>query len=148
MKKFQKIFVLMMVAITSAVSFTSCGDDDDDPQFSDDRIVGTWQFVHDIGWIKENGDIVEEYDEDCDELVMIEFTSSGTFIHTDDDGADRGIYKLDGEKLLMRYHDGEVVRWNVKQLDDNTLQMEWSEIYGGNDVEIIEYHLCTFRRLK
>ena len=86
MRKIRNYFVLMMVALVSAVSFTACnGDDDDDPEapVSNSKIVGTWKCVNVKFICKENGKIVEQYDEPNDELLIWEFTSSGKIVVTE-----------------------------------------------------------------
>ena len=91
MKKIVKFSAFMLAAMFAATSFTSCGNDDDEPKGSD--IVGTWQL------------------KDSDGVILLQFTKDGKYNEVDivsDEGVDdlyiyHGTYTLSGNKLTITY---------------------------------------------
>ncbi len=150
MKKIRNYFVLMMVALMSVASFTSCnGDDDDEPDspVSNSKIVGTWKCVHEKFICKENGKIVEQYDEPYEGILIWEFTSNGKIIGTDASDIDTAVYTLSGDKLTITYEDGVDVMY-VKKLDSKTLEVEATFKETDNGYTHEDYSYAIFERLK
>ena len=151
MKKIRNYFVLMMVALISVASFTSCGgNDDDDPESpaGNSKIVGTWKCTHEKFICKENGKIIEEYDEPYEGLWILEFTADGKIIGTDGASVDTGVYTLSGNKLTITDEDGETEVAYVKKLDSKTLEVESTFKETDNGYIHEDYQSVTFVRIK
>ncbi|MBD5263297.1 MAG: hypothetical protein HDS39_04405 [Bacteroides sp.] len=151
MKKIRNYFVLMMVALMSVASFTSCnGDDDDDPDSpaGNSKIVGTWKAVHVISTCKENGKIVDQYDGPVEGTHIREFTSNGKLIVTDGSSVVTGVYVLSGDKLTGTSEYGETEVLYVKKLDSRTLELESTFKETDNGYTHEDYLYIIFERLK
>lgn len=151
MKKIRNYFVLMMVALMSVASFTSCnGDDDDDPDSpaGNSKIVGTWKSTYRKFICKENGKIVEQYEEPDGGNLLWEFTSNGRIIVTDGSSVDAGVYVLSGDKLTLTNDDCETDVYYVKKLDSKNLEVEFTFKETDNGYTHEDYSYVIFRRLK
>lgn len=151
MKKIRNYFVLMMVALMSVTSFTSCnGDDDDDPEspVGNSKIVGTWKSTYRKFICKENGKIVEQYEEPDGGNLLWECTSNGKMIVTDGSYVDAGVYVLSGDKLTATNEDGETDVCYVKKLDSKTLEVEQTFKETDNGYTHEDYLYIIFERLK
>ena len=152
MKKIRNYFVLMMVALMSVASFTSCnGDDDDDPESpaSNSKIVGTWRCVHEKYIYKENGKVVEEYDGPYEGLLLYEFTSKGILIMTESGDAEMATYTLSGDKLTITNDEGDTGVVYVKKLNKNNLEFEITDKGTYQDGTTYEdYDYVKFERIK
>ena len=152
MKKIRNYFVLMMVALISVASFTSCnGDDDDDPEspVSNSKIVGTWKCTHEKYIYKKNGKVVEEYDEPYDSYLLYEFTSKGTLIMSETGVTELFTYTLTGDKLTITDDDGDTGVVYVKKLNKNNLEIEFTDkgtLDDGTTYE--EYNYAKFEKIK
>lgn len=67
-----------------AISLSSCSDNQDNAG-SSKYIVGTWICVSNEGWVKENGKIIEQWNEkeDEDDSLYLVFHSDGTLEYID-----------------------------------------------------------------
>lgn len=74
MKKTFRMFGLALTAVVIALSFSACGDDDDDkpkdPATHDETIVGTWLYTY-----------TDPYDGEVDEDQLV-FKADGTYSFT------------------------------------------------------------------
>lgn len=152
MKKIRNYFVLMMVALMSVASFTSCnGDDDDDPEspVSNSKIVGTWKCTHEKYIYKENGKVVEEYDEPYDGILLYEFTSKGILIMSETGNSELATYTLSGDKLTITNDEGDTGVVYVKKLDKNNLEFEFTDKGTYDDGDTYEeYSYVKFEKIK
>ncbi len=147
MKKFGKYFVLLVVALMSAMVFTACGDDDDD-DISDNKIVGTWKLEYAKTTYKENGKVVEEYEENWNTWKLtLEFASTENLIMDDDGIKDYLFYKYQGNKLTITDMDG-IREFTVKKLTGNKLVLEATEKYVEDGISCEDYAYMEFSRLK
>lgn len=62
MKKKKYVWLLGVFLFIITVGFTACSDDDGPGSSAD--LVGTWQGVSSTGWYKENGKIVEQWEDE------------------------------------------------------------------------------------
>lgn len=57
----KKLFLLMALFATTA--FVACSDDDDNTQINLEELVGTWRYMHSVGY-EIDGSAKDEWDED------------------------------------------------------------------------------------
>ena len=57
----KKLFLLMALFATTA--FVACSDDDDNTQINLEELVGTWRYMHSVGY-EIDGSTKDEWDED------------------------------------------------------------------------------------
>ena len=148
MKKFGKYFVLLAVAILSSIAFTACGDDDDDNDVSDSKIVGTWKHEYSKSVYKENGKVVEEYEDTWNTYKMTwEFNSTGTLFMNEEGDKEWYNYTYSGKKLTVFDHEG-YTEYTVKKLTGNTLIIEGNVKYVEDGISCEDYVYAEFSRLK
>ena len=122
MKKFYFFLSVMLLTLVS-ISFTSCGDDKDEPKSSD--LVGTWQ----LKAVDEDGAAIE---------TLLQFTKDGkgnsVDIYTEDGEVeievDRGTYTVSGNKINVTYTDNgqsitETMTYEVK---NDKLMLSYADI--------------------
>lgn len=122
MKKFYFFLSVMLLTLVS-ISFTSCGDDKDEPKSSD--LVGTWQ----LKAVDEDGAAIE---------TLLQFTKDGKWnsvdIYTEDGEVeievDRGTYTVSGNKINVTYTDNgqsitETMTYEVK---NDKLMLSYADI--------------------
>ena len=57
----KKLFLLMALFATTV--FVACSDDDDNAQINLEELVGTWRYMHSVGY-EIDGNAKDEWDED------------------------------------------------------------------------------------
>ncbi|MBR7028319.1 MAG: lipocalin family protein [Bacteroidaceae bacterium] len=127
-----KLFNLMALFFVAAItlSFTACGDDDDNGSVNKSQLIGKWKIakteIYDL-----NGYLIKELDE-YDYSCFSTFEADGTYRWTDGLFPETSTWTLSGNKLVL-YGD-EVYR--VVKLTDEELVLErrWAEQgYGEGD---------------
>lgn len=124
-------FCLLLGVLLSAISFSSCSDDDE--KISSSGLIGTWQSESWTGYEKD-GIFFEEWDEE-DDTIKFTFYEDGTFILEEDEDWAETIYKDYGqwtykEDTLYIECNGDVDWYIIKKLTDKKLILETHEIEG------------------
>lgn len=128
------------------MTFTACSnDDDDEPSTSNDKIVGTWELVSDTGWEKEDGKIVDEWEDDYYELVLA-FDDDGTFTVFEGGNVEIGRWTKKGDKLTIIDSYGDKETMTVKKLNNKTLVLEQSGKETEDGVKYEWWSEITFSR--
>lgn len=154
MKKLNLAGMFGLLALFSVCLFTSCSDDDDEGG-SASELVGTWQSTHVIEWEKENGNYIDYYDEDDDDLKLVlhadgtfenylfeynrwRLDSTGTWSYKDGVITARGYYE--------EYYDEEWYedKMTVITLNSTTLVVEG---YGTDEDGIELYSKYSYRKI-
>ena len=147
-----KWFALLGVLFL-AFTFVACSGDDD---VSSSNLIGTWELEWESGWYKEDGKIVEEWDEEAGD-IRVHFYDDGTWDQEEyygkkwyNDGG--GIWKLKGSKLTLYdddFEDGwdEAESANIVTLNNTTLILEHADKEVDDGVTCIEYNKQTYRRI-
>lgn len=122
MKKFYLFLSVMLLTLVS-ISFTSCGDDKDEPKNSD--LVGTWQ----LKAVDEDGVTIE---------TLLQFTKDGKWnsvdIYTEDGDVeievDRGTYTVSGNKINVTYTDDgqSVTETMTYEVTKDKLMLSYADI--------------------
>lgn len=116
MKKIFNYLLIATLLIGTAVSFSSCKDDDKENENSPTyNIIGTWKNTYDSGY------------------TLLTLNSNGTCIWTDVDYID-GTYTDYGtytysNGVLTFYVDGEIGTLRIKWLNANSIQDEDGDIW-------------------
>ena len=92
--------IMLLAMMVAALSFTACGDDDDD--FDDYSLIGTWECVKVEGWAKKN--TVHTY---------LQLRKDGTYILINDHGRggtiiEKGAWKVTGNLFVRTYNDSKL----------------------------------------
>ncbi len=147
----KKIAFALMVTVATLFSlgFTSCSDDDDEPNFSENMIYGMWESDYYEYWAKYDGEL------ETDTQFKGEYHNNR--IYFGKDGVFKTYYKIDsewvldesakwslsGNKIIIYYgeEDGYDKR-TIKTLTDIKLELElYVKMYDEDegDVEVYEY---------
>lgn len=153
MKTIKNYFLLGLLTICMGLSFTACGDDDDDANFETSDLVGVWDLVAYQGWEKENGVIEDQWnDTELSEESRLEFQSDGTFIEYEYYGTwtevNRGKWSLSGNKIVVKFAYDEIGYSVIKSLTANTLVTEYYDVDREDGDTYEEYELCTYNRVR
>lgn len=151
MLKAFKYFILLFFTTLSLVSLTSCDEEKKNgPDNTSSDIVGRWRVTHISGYEKENGRIVDSWDEDVDEYdesLVYNFKRNGELIiyeyydgHYDEE---RGFWEIDGKKLYLDIYD-EDEEWDIKTLTSSRLVITARFKYGTSE----DYYEYTFSKEK
>ena len=128
----KKYFLFLIVALTAAVSFTSCSNDDDDVNFSKEDLYGTWELIRvkfDDEWV----DLTEWPNSYYG--AEITFYENGSYYGDGYFGSGRGTYKTHGNTITT-YIGGEVYFiYKVSELSGSYMRGTMSD--GSDTVEII-----------
>ncbi|MDE7096227.1 MAG: lipocalin family protein [Muribaculaceae bacterium] len=158
-KKVLNYFVIITVALFTACAMTACNDDDDEDDLgggsgSKGGIVGEWLLTRAQGWEKENGKIVDEWDENFDsiyEYTVYKFRSNGTVeVYLENHLEDRAKYTLKGNKLAITYvEDGEQYTETCDcKISGDNMKITTSEKEIENGVTYEYYEELYFERLE
>ena len=121
--------IMMLAMMVAELSFTACGDDDDDevggshPSF----LVGTWSFVYAEGWGMETDDedVGGEY---------TQFKSNGKYINVQDDEGDiyisQGNWSVKGNEIIMKETQGDLKGTYTYTMIDRTQTTITVEMWG------------------
>lgn len=127
MKKFENVFMIVVVILLSFTMF-SYGDDDETVGNPDD-LIGTWSIIKDEGYEKYDGKNHpwdETYVEGKETLV---FKADHTFGGV----SDPGTWSYKESKLTLDYDEGDKEAWTVLELTSTRLVMEYHEKDGGDE---------------
>lgn len=145
MKKFYSLFVacISMIMLTGLASCTD--------EVASEDLVGSWESVSLTGWVKENGQIIDQYDGPSDETKIV-FLSNGTYKSYDKfnnvwSEEVNGIYQVKGKKLILNEADGDFVDITIKKVTSSELTLEMSVKYYEGEIEYEEYDLSVFRKV-
>ncbi|KWW27946.1 MAG: hypothetical protein AUK63_2098 [bacterium P3] len=149
MKKYYSVFV-MLAMMVAALSFTACGDDDDDnADNSGGNVVGTWvadaqkelgieiegtssthyfQFKADGSMVSVD---VNSYDRSVwgeytpDDEVIVERgtwkTADGKLYMTDSEGTETALFSVSDNKLTLTSTSGIIVKITYTRVSDSTI---------------------------
>lgn len=141
MKKFYNYFMICAIALVSAISFTSCKDDD--AEVKEGALIGTWESISYSIWEKEDGVLVYE-DSDTDADVRLVFKENNTVDQQELEGSKWVTYntyewRLSGNQISVREDsDDEWETSTIEKLDSKNLiitssykEMDEGTLYEG-----------------
>ncbi len=146
-----KLFAMTLFVAVLGMSFASCSDDDDEVGSASD-VVGTWILTTSSGWTKEDGKIVDEWENEARNDERTVFNPDGSFESYElSDGqweisaAGTWLYK-DG-KLNTYDSDGELlISMTVKSVTATHAELEYYvKVYEDNHV-YETYECMTYRK--
>lgn len=139
MKKLNYLWMLSLLMFVS-INFSACSDGNDDVLDSSTELVGLWESVSYEGWEKEDGEIIDEWDEKDDES-RIHFKVDGTWVtyeywQGDWNLCDIGTWEYKDNKVYTTYDDEEYEDEatdvaTVKELSSTHLVVEVYEKAGS-----------------
>lgn len=145
MKKFYSLFVacISMIMLTGLASCTN--------EVASEDLVGSWESVSLTGWVKANGETIDQYDGPFDETKIV-FFANGTYKSYDkQDGTwyeeVTGTYRCEGKKLILNEADGDFVDVTIKKVTSSELTLESKVKYNEGEIEYEEYDLGVFRKV-
>lgn len=132
------LFVMLALATTTTVFFTSCEKDDDKNDEKNyeksELIIGTWILMKNKEFNPETGkSYIEDYSNETNK-DKYEFTKENTIIWEDEESGEKEIvnYKIDGDKLIITYGEGEDIQ-TIKTLTKDKLVLEYMLHYEEED---------------
>lgn len=140
-------FFYWLGCLCMAVAFVSCSSDDDEEVGSDNELVGCWLQIAEEGWYKEDGVIVDEWDEPDDSNIYAYFYKDGTGVVKEYGMSFEFTWSLSSNKLTVTTY-GETGTATVKTLNSTTLIIESKDKYVDEGVTCEEYTLQTYKRVK
>lgn len=143
-KKLRNYFVICAVALFGAMALTACGDDEDENEKDiDDAIesvvnktslVGKWMVVSDKGWEKEDGKIIDSWNDTYQpNEIIFEFKSNGKAITPMGDFEDEEFdvyWKTRGDDVIILTYCSP---FSGEELDTTYFKYKLS----GNDLTLI-----------
>lgn len=150
MKKLKRLSVLLGLFIVLAFGFSACSDDDEVGSSSD--IVGTWIWVSSHGWAKEDGKIIEEWeDNEGDEWMYNTFYEDGSLeiIDIGDDWqvCETGTWEYKNGKLHTII-DGESSIAPIVSLTSTEMVIAYHEKETEDGVTYEYYEEYLYRKIK
>ena len=113
-----KKLLILFTVIASAVSFSSCKDDKDEPDSGSSALVGNWYFT-------EDGDI--DYDD------TFSFKSNGSVTYTIGDELVTGKFSFDEKAQIITFfwedEDWETERMECYFINKDKIYIDWYGIY-------------------
>ena len=169
MKKYFYAALALLVAMTASTALVACGDDDDEGNGIDSRIIGTWRSSISEGWEYENNVLVwhwkdlNEYtvrsyeiidgketgkyeDETLDEpeFEIVTFKADGTFeVSDEDEDVEYGTYTTANGNIIFIIP-GEGPEAGTYQFKNNQLLIKFVD----EDDEWREEEVSYFDRVK
>jgi hypothetical protein len=146
-----KLFYLF-ACVLCVLSFTACSSDDEGGNISETDLVGCWLLYSEYGWSKENGVLVDEYNNEDLNNIRVTYYEDGTGKEEYYGGRywyspDYFTWSLKGKKLTEVYDDGETVVINIKTLNKTTLAFEMAEKYVDDGVKCEDYEVETYKKI-
>lgn len=148
-----RLIGLTIMAVVMTISFTSCGDDDDeDNRPLSEKVIGHWVLTYEEGYIKDS-----EYPEDnhswshapkdeCEYFGNFTFREDGTYSEYDLDGTSnpQSIEKWTVSGDIIRLIEDEHEQYDLKVLEitSNKLVLE----YHFKDETTEDYAKMTYKR--
>lgn len=150
MKKKNYVWLLGLLLSVITVGFTACSDDDSPGSSAD--LVGTWQSVSSTGWYKENGKIVEQWEDEVEDDYRVRFDEDGiaeSFERYNGkwNGVEIGTWEYKDGKIYIYYGDEEVDVYTVRELTSSRLVFEYRDKSGDGGVSWEEYSIGVFRKI-
>lgn len=149
MKKL-KFALLVAFATIFCLSFTACSDDDDNNIGSKEDLIGLWESRHCRGWEKEDGRIVDEWDEDYRDKRW-EFKADGTCITSERSSnrwySETCTYTFSGGKITLYDKYGDSSVGTVKKLTATSLEIEAKGTFYDDGVKYEEYDYWTIEKI-
>lgn len=132
MKKKKYVWLLGVFLFIITVGFTACSDDDGPGSSAD--LVGTWQGVSSTGWYKENGKIVEQWEDEEEDDYRIRFDEDGTVENFEKNNGKwngpyhNGTWKYKDGKIYIYYDDDEEADiFTVRELTSSRMVWEYDD---------------------
>lgn len=141
-----------MVAFATifCLGFTACSDDDDNNIGSKEDLIGLWESRHSHGWEKEDGRIVDEWDED-DRDMRWEFNADGTCIVSERSNNrwynEEFTYTFSGGKITLYDEYGDANVGTVKKLTATNLEVESHGSFYEDGLKYEEYIYWTIEKI-
>jgi hypothetical protein len=139
-----KLFCLLGCMLL-ALGFISCSSDDDEELNND--LVGCWLLIGDEGWEKEDGEIVDEWDEPDSDNIYIYFYENGTGAQREYGYDWQFTWSVNSNKLTITAY-GTTGTGTIKTLNSTTLVVESQEKYTTDGVAYESYSKETYRRVE
>ena len=145
----KRLYLQLLTGITMLLllGLSSCAD-----SFESEDLVGAWQGVSMTGWVKVNGQIVEEWDETADDQKIV-FNSNGTyqtyekFYNSWQVDITEGTYSIKGKKLYLDEGDGDDYYVTIKSLTSDELILESNDTFTEDGTKYEEYAHGEYRRV-
>lgn len=150
MKELKTLIALLGLCITLSVGISACSDDDEIGSSSD--IIGTWVWVSSNGWIKEDGEIIEEWeDNEGDEWMYNTFYEDGTIeiidISDDWEVCDSGTWEYKNGNLHIII-DGESSILPILSLTSTEMVVGYHEKEKEDGVTYEYYEAAVYKKVK
>lgn len=132
------------MAVFATTAFVACSKDDDNAQINLEELVGTWHYVHSVGY-EIDGSIINEWDRDVTYTqIYFVFNADRTGSYKESYSSESIDYSVSSNyKLTVRYtHFGDPQTFTIKELTASTLKLEYHEKGDGWE----EYELKTFSK--
>lgn len=148
MKNFIAFWSLLAVM---AFGFCGCSDDDEGVGSASD-IVGSWIWVSTNGWIKEDGKIIEEWeDNEGDEWLYHIFYEDGRaeIVDISDDWqvCEEGTWKIKNGEIHLTL-DGEYSVWPIISLTSTEMVVGIHEKEKEDGVTYEYYESATYKKVE
>lgn len=145
----KKLMFLCLLSVM-ALGFSGCSDDDDSVGASSD-IVGTWVCVSGEGWIKEDGEIIEEWEDEGDEWMYTVFYEDGSveIVDVSDNWevCEEGTWKLKNGSLYLTL-DGENSVYPIVSLTSTEMIVGIHEKEKEDGVTYEYYESAIYRKVE
>lgn len=147
----RKFIVFWSLLSIMAFGFAGCSDDDESADFSSD-IVGSWILVSSNGWIKEDGKIIEEYeDNEGDAWLYNIFYEDGRAeivdISDNDQVCEEGTWSLKNGELHLTL-DGEYSVYTLESLTSNKMVVSIHKKENEDGVTYELYQSATYKKVQ
>ena len=145
-----KKFIFWCLLSVMALGFSGCSDDDEGVG-SSGNLVGTWVCVSENSWIKEDGEIIEEWEDEGDEWLYTVFYENGIveLIDVSDDWevCEEGTWDLKDGALHLTL-DGEYSVWPIISLTSTELVVGFHEKETEDGITYEYYESATYRKVE
>lgn len=150
MKKKNYVWLLGLLLSVIAVGFTACSDDDGPGSSAD--LVGTWQGVTSTGWYKENGKIVEQWEDEVEDDYRVRFDEDGiaeSFERYNGkwNGVEIGTWEYKDGKIYIYYGDEEIDVCTIRELTSSRLEWEYHDKSNEGGTNWEEYIIEVYRKI-
>ena len=141
---------LLTIICALAIGFCACSNDDDEPSSSLTYIIGKWQGVSSTGWEKEDGKVVDKWQDDEPDFDYIEFNMDATGKWRNESGSSHSFtwYINDDAELVIGEKivgDGTGDVYKIKKVNKNTLILVYEE--NDPDSDSSWYQEDTYKRI-
>jgi hypothetical protein len=139
-----KVKTLFFSALASTMLFLGFSSCDNGTESSD--LVGSWKQVHEYGFEKIDGEIIDEWDEPVTDEEITTFKNDGTGTWEDETFT----WSLSGKTLTMNFASEEAGSGNytVEKLTSSEAVISMTEKYEEDGVDLEGYYRMTFEKVK